>query len=170
MGRRRLTLFALMGLLAVLSMWLAPERVPTYRGQTVTEWETEIGNWEPFLTSWSNKTGRRTWWVRQDAFDSSAEWPQMPLLAGNSDSVPVLTRLLGSQSRRVRLLAAEGLESIGEDARPAIPTLLRRLDDPDPETRQQISQTLYRVDQVTAERIGLRWDRMLGLVRRESEP
>jgi len=89
----------------------------------------------------------------------------IPLLEGEPAAVPVLSRLLSSRDPQARIMAAEGLEKIGEKARPAVPALLSALEDEDQEVRQQVEQALFHIDRETAERAGLDWT-ILGLMRR----
>jgi HEAT repeat protein len=72
---------------------------------------------------------------------------------------------LTSQDPKARLLAAEGLEWVGEPSRSATPALVRLLDDPDEQVRRQAEQTLFRVDPVAAADAGVVWTRWDGITR-----
>ncbi|MBN9524278.1 HEAT repeat domain-containing protein [bacterium] len=172
MGRSRRALIALLVVLAGLGVWFAPGPLarrspePSYLGRTVAGWETEIADWEPLVTGWGNKTGRWTWWARQGAVAAPRGPSEMPLLCGDPAAVPVLTALLASRSPRVRVLAAEGLGAIGGPGHHATPSLVRLLDDADPEVRRQAEQTLLRVDPEVATGAGVRWAAWEGIARR----
>jgi hypothetical protein len=85
---------------------------------------------------------------------------------GDPAAIPILEKLLESRVAQMRLIAAEGLEEVGEAARCSVPALLRVLDDKDETVRQQVEQALFRIDRETAERVGLQWT-IMGLTRRE---
>jgi hypothetical protein len=155
---------------------MIPEKGERYQGLTVSQWESEIQQWEPWLGMWSNHTGLKTVWGRKQppwapwleriGIKTGEDRHKMPLLQGDPAAVPVLAELLASRDARARQMAAEGLEKVGAVARPAVPALLRVLDDQNVTVRQQAEQALYRIDRDTAERVGLEWT-MLGLMRRD---
>jgi hypothetical protein len=176
MRRSRLIWLAFAILLALLGARLWPESGERYRGLTASQWESEIRHWEPWAQVWSNKTGQQSHWGRKQPFWASwleqvgmklgKDRRDMPLLQGDPTAVPVLAELLLSPNPHARLIAAEGLERIGEAARPAVPALIRALDDEDSEVRQQVEQALFRIDRSAAERMGLEWT-MFGLIRHD---
>jgi HEAT repeat protein len=109
------------------------------------------GRKQPFWVSWLAQVGIKT---KDDRHT-------MPLLQGETAAVPILMELLASRDPHARLMAAEGLEKVGEEARPAVPSLLRALNDEDATVREQVEQALFSIDRETAERAGLE-----GLMRR----
>jgi hypothetical protein len=163
--------FVLNGLFVVLYVWLAPAkpvtRAPTYLGRTAAGWEAEIGHWDVLLHHWSNKFGHSRVWVRTDAPPVAGNRSTLPLFTGEPSTIPILTELLSSHDPKVRLVAAEGLERVGERVGRAPPALLRALEDPDEDVRRQAEQTLFRVARAEAERVGLEWTAWDGLVRRD---
>lgn len=174
MGRSHRAMMALIGIFAAFCAWFAPgprphslpEPRPSYLGRTAAAWDGEIENWEPLLSGWGNKTGRWTWWVRSDSLGDPGGSAKMPLLCGDPAAVPVLTELLTSRSPKTRLLAAEGLEVVGEPSRGSTPALIRLLDDPDEEVRGQAEQTLFQVDPEAAVSAGVRRTMWEGITRR----
>jgi HEAT repeat protein len=90
----------------------------------------------------------------------------MPLLQGDPAAIPVLSDLLASRYPQARLIAAQGLEKLGEKARPVVPALLQALADEDETVLAQVEQALFRIDREAAERAGLQWT-VLGLVHRD---
>ena len=176
MRRRIITCMVLALLLGLLCVWLIPRKGERYHGLTLAQWESEICHWQPWLQVYCNKTGRWTHWGRKQSvwatwldyigIKVTNDWrEEMPLLKGDPAAVPILEKLLESQVTQVRLIAAEGLEKVGEPARCAVPALLRALDDKDESVRQQVEQALFRIDAAAAERAGLEWS-MMGLRRR----
>jgi hypothetical protein len=176
MRRRRLACLASILLLALAWLFFTPERGERYQGLTASQWESEIQHWEPWAGGICNKTGRWTFWGRKQpawapwlgsiGIKVSEECCDMPLLQGDPAAIPVLSDLLASRYPQARLIAAQGLEKLGEKARPVVPALLRALADEDETVLAQVEQALFHIDREAAERAGLQWT-VLGLVRRD---
>lgn len=146
-----------------------------YQGLTAAQWEREVQHWDPALWGWGNKTGcwthrvrRRPLWADGRGYVGvrvDREWREIPVPQGAPAAVPVLRELLASRHAQARLIAAQGLERVGQEAHPALPDLLRALEDQDEGVRRQAEQAFFRVDQEAAERAGFDWT-IDGLVRR----
>lgn len=160
----------------VLGLWFAlgDRSANQYRGGTAVQWESEIRRWSVGVSGWSNKGGRWTFWYREPRWWEAwlakigaarkHDLHEMPLLAGDAGAVPVLLELLRSNDSKARLIAAEGLERIGEKAKPAVPDLIAAMEDDNEDVRAQAEQSLFYIDREAAERAGLNWTRM-GLAR-----
>jgi hypothetical protein len=167
-------------LVLVAAGWvqLKPVAGERFQGLTAAQWASEIGQWRQVIQGW-DKFGRMSLWYRTPSqiatllqalgIQMAEERFDMPLLKGDPAALPVLTELLESTDSQVRLMAAEGLEQLGEKARPAIPALLRAIHDEDETVREQAEQTLYCVDREAAEKTGLKWT-IMGLIRRDPKP
>jgi HEAT repeat protein len=61
------------------------------------------------------------------------------------DSLPSLMPCLTNQPARIRLYAVESMPLLGTNARPAVPTLLKALNDPDTRVRMRVTNTLRQI-------------------------
>jgi HEAT repeat protein len=75
---------------------------------------------------------------------------QPPLQDGDADAVAVLAELLQSSQRDVRIIAANGLERVGPEARKAVPALLVALKDEHGLVGQSAWQALNAIDSTVA--------------------
>jgi hypothetical protein len=165
--------------LGLVLVWrIAPEKDVCYRELTVTQWEAEILSWEPWTPTWdinrlrfTTKGRRQTVWVTWLSYigikageshrsKAGEKLVDFPLLVGDPAAVPVLVELLGSREPQVRLIAAQGLWMIGEQALPAVPALLRRLDDKDEAVREQVETTLFHLESESPEGLGPEWEKV----------
>jgi len=142
-----------------------PDGVDEYRGLTAADWEAEVRHWEVVFESYSNKVGWRRVWRREGELGGE----RMQLLTDDPEAVPVLAKLLGSRDPKARRIAVQGLEKVGEQARPAVPALLAALDDPDDDVRQDAEQALTWIDREAAERAGLEYHPFFGIHRKRPE-
>src|SRR5262249_2594484 len=69
-----------------------------------------------------------------------------PLMQGDVTGIPVLLELLTDRDQNVRLFAAEALGRVGQAAKPVVPRLLTALNDPDPDVRDQVIDSIYLID------------------------
>jgi HEAT repeat protein len=76
-----------------------------------------------------------------------------PLLKGVLPGRAVIGQALADQNPQVRLKAAEFLEMLDEDARPAVPSLIRALSDPDAFVRWATARTLGHVAPVAPAKV-----------------
>jgi HEAT repeats len=151
---------------------LGSEGENTYAGLTASQWESELRHWSLTASGCTNKSGRRTSWIREAPWWQS--WlgilglspPQtargLPLLEGDPMAVHVLAELLGAEDREARLIAVEGLDRIGKRAGPAVPALLTALHDEDYEVQMAAAWALFSVDREAARTAGLRWKKGVG--------
>jgi hypothetical protein len=180
--RTREVLLALPVLFLFLPVaWLASRRPEarheaSYRGKTTSQWAAALQQWDVGGEVASNKFGHQTLWRRNPSifqdwserlgFVARDSEESLPLLEGDLEAVPVLIALLADADPKVRRVAVQGLEWVGERAKAAVPALLEALDDPDEWVRRDAEQALFRVDREAAEKAGLEWT-IFGLGRRE---
>lgn len=147
----------------VTGWWIGRQPRQVYGGFSAAGWEAEIGRWEAVvIVQISLSTQHRIWarrkpWSWLIRYESAYDIQPMPLHAGDRTAIPILIELLRSRNPQARLIAAEGLMEIGEEARDAISAVLLALDDPDAQVREQAQCTLIRLDRAAAERAGLVW-------------
>jgi HEAT repeat protein len=67
----------------------------------------------------------------------------------------VLIELLNAQDPKVRRIAVQGLRKVGAAAKPAVPVLLKALDDEDGKVRRDAEWALFRIDREAAEAAGV---------------
>jgi HEAT repeats len=154
--------------LAITATWWVntkrvPQREGCFRGQTTSQWEWTLRRWA-IGTGGKHNGWRSTSWVYQPSFVErhleklgfQPEAPcSLPLLEGDPEAVPVLVELLKSPDPKVRQIAVQGLEKIGEQARAGTSGLVEALDDPEEEVRRDAAQALFTVDRAAAESAGL---------------
>jgi hypothetical protein len=135
---------------------------------TAAKWQAEITHWEPGFSG--QVIGYRMMgWVRDEPrTDENGDRRPMPLLEADAAAVPVLTELLASREPHARLIAVQGLEKGGEGALPAIPALIRTLDDPDEQVRRFAEQAVMSIDREAGERAGLRYGYARSITREEN--
>ena len=96
----------------------------------------------PAVSYIPTRIGRPAFWslvVAVAASSPGEHWEPCRVLHGfNADLVEDYAVALGHASPWVRLAAAIGLNRLGSDALPAAPALVARLNDPDPDVREQV--------------------------------
>lgn|SRR5262249_20726996 len=142
---------------------------PTYQGLCASSWRQEALRWQIIMCSNYNGFTTRTRYRLSPAWmrwlpwrEDSSVFPieELPLLKGDPEATSVLRILLRDSDPRIRLIAAEGLGRIGQQAQEAIPDLLECLDEPDPAVRQAVEDAVFRIDWERARNAGLgkgRW-------------
>jgi len=68
--------------------------------------------------------------------------------------IPVLTKRLTTDDKRIRYAAATALASRGSEARSAVSALIKALKDPDKDIREAAARALIRIDPDTAAKAG----------------
>jgi hypothetical protein len=142
---------------------------PFYRGRPSSYWARVLGRYqairtasvpvvhvlpdgalhETLETSTVYLPCRSTWeiWIANQLPLAGKYLMQQPLiLNGESDALAVLQVLLEDENAMVRLMAARGLGALLDQARPAVPALSQRLEDPDAEVRKQVDIALLDIE------------------------
>jgi HEAT repeat protein len=69
--------------------------------------------------------------------------------------VPLLIRQLRQSDAKLRVASARGLEEFGAQAMPAVPELMKSIQDKDTEVQNAARSALKKIDPATARRLGI---------------
>jgi hypothetical protein len=170
MRRHWQILLAVMALAWLIQVWWwlpAPPKPgeSTYRGRSTSAWQAEIANgdvWRPTCGTGSGNGPHvrcdlaPSWWSQVSptvGFPSKPSTEDLPLLDGDPGAIPVLLELLQASDPKVRMVAIEGFARMGDKAKPAVPALIKAMDDEDFDVGCDAAIALMRLEEEAV----LRW-------------
>lgn len=141
---------AVSGLLGTGWAWVKGEAF--YRGRSASYWGRELLRWQETEDEvngcreplWYRPAAPWEGWVSRHVSRLEDWLPDTPpILEGDPQALSVLQSLLEDPSPRVRRMAAHGLGRLEEHGRPAVPELLKRLNDADLQVRDEVEDALF---------------------------
>lgn len=118
----------------------------SYKGKYTCEWNAEIKEWSLGLLPFDTAEPR-VWRLKPSRAETSGvlQFPDVSLLNGDPEAIPVLLELLTSDDSNVRFFACMGLGKAGAGATAAVQALQKALKDPDPSVRDEAEWELGRI-------------------------
>jgi hypothetical protein len=124
-----------------------------FQGRPTSYWRLKV---ERYVVGMQNSaTKATTFWEKLLEFISFGQSPRPSVLAGNTESLPVLIDLMKDKtSRGATVEVYKTLASMGTNAKDAVPLLIEALNDKDQIVRGWAAMALMRIDPGEAKKAG----------------